>query len=139
VHIDYKTRRQEKMRATRGIQSSYNIFTCRINLVVSANSSLNLLNPEHEATGRVPWVSLDKIVQIFLLLRLGASTLGSYERNFHRSMEIFILQGGAGKPDILQNNWFAKNPIYIKHTSEQRFVFMVLITASKQSTNIHYI
>jgi hypothetical protein len=40
--------------------------------------------------GRVLWVELDKIVQVFLLLRSGASTLGSYERNFYCDMETFF-------------------------------------------------
>jgi hypothetical protein len=87
--------------------------------------------PEHEATGQVLWVELDKIVQVFLLLRSGASTLGSYKKKLLRHGDLFSLQGYAGnpiifkqlgsqkEPDILPNNWFAKNPIYIKHTSEQ--------------------
>jgi hypothetical protein len=51
---------------------------------------VNLLNPEHEAIGRVLWVELDKIVQVFILLRSGAPTLGLYDRNFYRDMEIFF-------------------------------------------------
>jgi hypothetical protein len=51
------------------------------------------MNPEHEAIGRVLWVELDKIVQVFSLLRSGASTLGSYGRNFYRDMETsFIIK-----------------------------------------------
>jgi hypothetical protein len=93
---------------------------------------VNLLNPEHAAIGRVLWVKLDKVVQVFLLLRSGASTLGSYERNLSRDMKTsFYCKGCADNPIIFKQfgshknpiffipNWFAKNPIYLKHTSEQ--------------------
>jgi hypothetical protein len=44
------------------MRSSYDVFTRRVNLVVLVKFELNLLNPEHEAIGRVLWVELDEIV-----------------------------------------------------------------------------
>jgi hypothetical protein len=45
------------------------------------------VNPEHEATGRVPWVKLDKLYKHFTF-RSGASTLESYEIKFIRYEDI---------------------------------------------------
>jgi hypothetical protein len=39
--------------------------------VVSLKIRVNSLNPEHEATGRVLWVALDKVVQVLLKIPLG--------------------------------------------------------------------
>jgi hypothetical protein len=53
------------------MQSNYDVFTRRVNLMVSLKNRVNLLNPEHEATGRVLWVALDKVVQVLLKIPLG--------------------------------------------------------------------
>jgi hypothetical protein len=93
---------------------------------------VNLLNPEHEATGRVLWVELDKIIQLFLLLRLGGFNPRVVRKEFlSRLGRPFLLNGYVDnpiniqttwftkEPDILHVNWFTKNPIDGKRTSEQ--------------------
>jgi hypothetical protein len=39
--------------------------------MISVKTRVNPLNPEHEATGRVLWVALDKVVQKLLKIPLG--------------------------------------------------------------------
>jgi hypothetical protein len=53
------------------MQSSYDVFTRRVNLVVSLKTQVNPLILEQEATGRVLWVALDKVVQVLLKIPLG--------------------------------------------------------------------
>jgi hypothetical protein len=62
--MDYKTRKWGKTRVTCGMQSNYDDSTHRRHKAIKDSLSSDLPNPEHEATGRVPWVNSTICVNI---------------------------------------------------------------------------
>jgi hypothetical protein len=56
-----RQKKQGKTRVTRGMQSNYNDSTHRRHKI---SLSSDLLNPEHKAIGRVPWVNSTIYVNI---------------------------------------------------------------------------
>jgi hypothetical protein len=112
--------------------------------MVSLKNRVNLLNPEHEATGRVLWVALDKVVQVLLKIPLGASSLGSYEINIHHGMKIFFATRLYQQPDKIfgpnkePDKLVCKEPNIWKIYLRTSIVLMVLAKDIEYLDNVHY-
>jgi hypothetical protein len=66
-----------------------------------------------------------KLYNYFLLLRLGASTPGSYKKNHYCKLDVFFTERLFRQPDRYSNNLVHKrNPIFFLHFGLQRTQYM---------------